>query len=97
MSTAISPFDASTSSRGIRPWPSSTTFDCEIPVGGQLKPQRHVYEELIFILSGRGSTSVWLDAKKKNSFEWQAGSLFAIPLNCTISTLMDLGRNRPGI
>jgi len=38
-------------------------------------------EEMIFVLSGRGSTSVWNAGEKKNSFEWQAGSLFAIPLN----------------
>ena len=60
----------------------NSAYICEIPVGGELKPQRHVYEEMLFILSGRGSTSVWLDPKNKNSFEWQAGSLFAVPLNC---------------
>ena len=36
---------------------------------------------MILILDGRGSTSVWNDAGKKVSFEWQKGSLFAIPLN----------------
>jgi uncharacterized RmlC-like cupin family protein len=53
----------------------------EIPPGKQLTPQRHVYEEMVFVLSGRGSTSVWLDGKPRNSFEWGAGSLFSIPLN----------------
>lgn len=53
----------------------------EIPPGKELSPQRHLYEEMIFILGGRGSTSVWYEGRKKNSFEWQAGSLFAIPLN----------------
>ena len=60
----------------------NASYICEIPVAGELKPQKHLYEEMIFILSGRGSTSVWTNPKKKNSFEWQAGSLFAIPLNC---------------
>jgi hypothetical protein len=46
-----------------------------------LRPQKHLYEELIFILNGRGSTSVWYEGRDKNIFEWQAGSLFAIPLN----------------
>ena len=30
---------------------------------------------------GRGSTAVWNDAGQRITFEWQAGSLFAIPLN----------------
>ena len=54
---------------------------CEIPPGKQLEPQKHLFEEQTFILSGRGSTVVWYEGQRKNSFEWQAGSLFCIPLN----------------
>ncbi|MBM2810322.1 MAG: Gentisate 1,2-dioxygenase [Chloroflexi bacterium] len=53
----------------------------EIPAGRKLTPQRHLFEELVFVLSGRGSTSVWYDEDKKRSFEWGPGSLFAVPLN----------------
>jgi quercetin dioxygenase-like cupin family protein len=53
----------------------------EIPATRKLNPQRHVYEELVFVLSGRGSTSVWYEEGKKRSFEWGPGSLFALPLN----------------
>ncbi len=55
----------------------------EIPAGGQLKVQKHLYEEIIYILRGRGATSMWVDKQRKNTFEWSEGSLFAIPLNAS--------------
>ncbi|HEX2257249.1 MAG TPA: cupin domain-containing protein [Afifellaceae bacterium] len=63
---------------------SRTSNDCyvlEIAPGKKVPPQRQLYEEMILILEGRGSTSVWNDAGARVTFEWQAGSLFAIPLN----------------
>jgi oxalate decarboxylase/phosphoglucose isomerase-like protein (cupin superfamily) len=59
----------------------NTAYVCEIPPGGSLLPQRHLFEETIFILDGIGSTMVWNEGEPKQSFEWQFGSLFAIPLN----------------
>jgi mannose-6-phosphate isomerase-like protein (cupin superfamily) len=56
-------------------------YVCEIPPGGSLQPQRHLFEETIFILEGRGSTTVWNEGGMKQSFEWQSGSLFSPPLN----------------
>ncbi len=60
---------------------SNDCYVCEIPAGGKLAPQRQLFEEMILVLDGQGSTTVWNDAGKKVSFEWQKGALFAIPLN----------------
>src|SRR5262249_22320311 len=61
---------------------SNDCYVCEIPPGKSLAPQRQLYEEMIYVLDGRGSTAVWNDAGRKTSFEWKAGAIFAIPLNC---------------
>ena len=60
---------------------TNDAYICEIPAGQSLKPQRHLYEELIYILSGRGATTVWYEGSPKRTFEWHEGSLFAVPLN----------------
>lgn len=56
----------------------------EIPPACALNVERHMYEKIVFVVEGRGSTEVWQqDEKRKKTFEWAAGSLFAIPLNAT--------------
>ena len=81
----------------LKPWPrkggrgviinlegggqTNDAYVCEIPPGRSLKPQRHLFEELIFILQGRGSTTFWLDEGRKRILEWRKGSLFSPPLN----------------
>src|SRR4051794_12274720 len=60
---------------------SNDCYVCEIPAGGTLAPQRQLFEEMILVLDGQGSTKVWNDAGASVTFEWQAGSIFAIPLN----------------
>src|SRR5437764_4612769 len=61
---------------------SNDCYVCEIAPGKKLEPQHHLFEEMILILSGRGSTTVWNNAGARITFEWKAGSIFAIPLNC---------------
>lgn len=57
------------------------SYVVEIAPGESLKPQRHLYEEVIYVVSGRGATSVWNPGQERVTFEWKEGSLFAIPLN----------------
>ncbi len=55
-------------------------FVIDLPPGGKCVPQRHLYEEVIYVLSGHGSTKVEIDGRS-HSFEWGPNSLFALPLN----------------
>ncbi len=54
---------------------------CEIPAGGATERQRHVYEEVFYVLDGTGSTVLELPSGERRSFEWGRGSLFALPVN----------------
>lgn len=54
----------------------------EIPARGALEPERHLYEEEVFILEGHGISEVWQDGRDKLTFEWAADSIFAVPRNC---------------
>ncbi|MEX2598408.1 MAG: cupin domain-containing protein [Dehalococcoidia bacterium] len=54
----------------------------EVPGASALNTERHMYEEIYYVVEGRGSTEVWEEgSNKKLSFEWGPGSLFGIPLN----------------
>jgi mannose-6-phosphate isomerase-like protein (cupin superfamily) len=54
----------------------------EVAAAGALNVERHLYEKVVFVVEGRGSTEVWQEGQtKRHAFEWQAGSLFTIPLN----------------
>lgn len=82
----------------LKPWPrreakglyinheasrtSNDCYVCEIAPGRKLAPQRQLFEEMVLILDGRGSTAVWNDKGDRVTFEWKAGAMFAIPLNC---------------
>src|SRR3979409_1492541 len=48
----------------------------------QPEPRRRLLEGRLLALDGRGSTTVWNDEGKRITFEWKAGAMFAIPLNC---------------
>lgn len=54
----------------------------EVPPRGALNIERHIFEKVVLVVEGRGSTEVWQEGQaRKQTFEWQRGSLFTIPLN----------------
>lgn len=58
-----------------------SVFLFDLPSGGQTAPQGHLYEEVFWVVSGHGSTTVEMADGSRRSFEWGPNSLFAIPLN----------------
>lgn len=52
----------------------------ELPPGAESDTQRHLFEEVVYVLSGSGSTTVDTPSGPR-SFEWGPKSLFALPLN----------------
>jgi len=56
-------------------------FVLDLAPGAASAPQRHLYEEVLYVLSGRGSTTIEAADGSRHSFEWGPRSLFAIPLN----------------
>jgi mannose-6-phosphate isomerase-like protein (cupin superfamily) len=56
-------------------------FVLELPPGKSTTPQRHLYEDVYYVLEGSGSTQIEFEDGQKRSFEWGHKSLFSIPLN----------------
>jgi quercetin dioxygenase-like cupin family protein len=56
-------------------------YVAEVAPAESLKPERHVFEEIIYVLKGKGTTVVWSADGKEQRFDWREGALFAIPLN----------------
>ncbi len=54
----------------------------QIPAGGTTTPQKHLFEAVVYVLDGNGSTTIESADGEKHSFEWGPKSLFALPLNC---------------
>ena len=53
----------------------------EVPPGGTTKPARMGLDEVVYVVEGRGITSIWANDQPVRSFEWQKQSLFRIPAN----------------
>ncbi len=66
----------------------------DLPPGANCSPQKHLYEEVIYVLEGHGSTTVETHDGEKHSFEWGPKSLFALPLNARYQHFNASGRER---
>jgi len=69
-------------------------FVIDIPPGGKTAPQRHLFEEVIYVLEGHGSTTIKTPDGQTHSFEWGPKSLFALPLNAEYRHFNGSGRTR---
>jgi quercetin dioxygenase-like cupin family protein len=69
-------------------------FVFDIPPAGATTPQRHLYEDVVYVLEGTGSTQIEFAGGLKKSFEWGPRSLFAIPLNARHRHFNGSGRDR---
>ncbi|MFL6930326.1 MAG: hypothetical protein ACJ8FK_10475, partial [Xanthobacteraceae bacterium] len=69
-------------------------FVLDIPPGKSTLPQRHLYEDVCYVLEGSGSTQLEFSDGTKRSFEWGPRSLFAIPLNVKYRHFNGSGRER---
>jgi hypothetical protein len=69
-------------------------FVLDLAPGTETSPQKHLYEEVVYVLSGHGSTKVELADGRSHSFEWGPKSLFALPLNARYRHFNASGRER---
>jgi gentisate 1,2-dioxygenase len=60
---------------------NASCYLAEIPPGGSLNPEKHLHDKLVYVLAGRGATTVEAPNGRKHSFEWGPGSLFGVPIN----------------
>ncbi len=70
---------------------SNDSYVMEIPPGKTLAPHRQLYEEMVLVLEGRGSTTVWNNAGQRITFEWKAGLAVRHPAQLLASALQRVG------
>ncbi|HEX9444993.1 MAG TPA: cupin domain-containing protein [Candidatus Binatia bacterium] len=58
-------------------------FVGELAPGAKSETERHLYEEVIYIVSGSGEAEIQTGGKPAGTVRWRAGSLFSPPLNAS--------------
>lgn len=60
-----------------------SNYVLEVEPTRRTRPVKHLYEAFFYVLTGHGSTVVWLPDGTTRTFEFGPKALFAIPLNCS--------------
>ena len=68
-------------------------FVIDIAAGGKTEPQQNLFEEVVYVLDGHGSTTIETHDGKTHGFEWGPRSLFALPLNAKYQHFNASGRD----
>ena len=72
----------------------ASMFLFELAPGDSSTPNRHLYEEVIYVLEGTGSTQIEFADGTKRSFEWGPRSLFSVPMNARHRHFNGSGQSR---
>src|SRR5438477_8655338 len=67
-------------------------FVLDLAPAARSAPQRHLFEQVVYVLSGHGNTTIETGDGRKHSFEWGPKSLFALPLNARYQHFNSSGR-----
>ena len=66
----------------------------EIPPGAETGALRHLYDEVLYVLSGQGRASIEAGPDRAHTFDWGARALFSPPLNARYR-LANLSQSAP--
>ena len=50
--------------------------------GETTRPLKFALDEVVYVVAGRGLTTIWYDKSGAKSFEWQQHSMFLLPHGC---------------
>ena len=72
----------------------SSMFLFDLAPGSKSAQVKHMFETVVYVLDGNGSTTIETQDGRVHSFEWQPKSLFALPLNAKYQFFNGSGTKR---